>query len=165
MNRALILFRNPWICLAARLYLGAIFVAACLHKIANPGSFAVDIATYQFLPPWSVNAFAIVLPWVEALAGAMLIAGYRVRAAALLIVGMMVSFMIALTWALSNDIAMSCGCFASTAAEYDDPISWETLLRDGIWLALGVYVLLFDVSPLGVERLIKKWRRSDARQV
>lgn len=149
---------HAWIALVVRLYLGGVFLAACTHKIAHPEVFALDVATYQFLPLWSVNLFAIVVPWLELVAGAALILGLRVRAAALLVVGMMISFMIALAWALHLGLDMSCGCFASQAAEHNDPISWLTLVRDSVWLLQGAYVMLFDHNPLGLERLNQKRR-------
>ena len=63
--------------LAARVYLGGVFLFACWHKILEPGSFALDIATYQILPLGLVNLMAITLPWVELAAGVMLIVGVR----------------------------------------------------------------------------------------
>jgi hypothetical protein len=48
--------------LAARLYLAAIFLFACWHKILQPAAFALDIATYQILPLGLVNPLAIVCP-------------------------------------------------------------------------------------------------------
>ncbi len=137
-------------------------MAACLHKIAHPEVFAVDVATYQFLPLWAVNFFALVVPWVEAFTGVMLILGIRVRAASLLVMGMMISFMVALAWALHIGLDMSCGCFASQAAEEDDPISWHTLLRDSVWLVQSIYVLVFDRRAIGIECLLSKWRKSHA---
>ena len=153
---------HAWISVVVRLYLGGVFLAACLHKIAHPEVFALDVATYQFLPLWSVNFFALVVPWVEAFTGVMLIVGLRVRGASLLVMGMMISFMVALAWALHLGLDMSCGCFASQAAEEDDPISWHTLLRDSVWLIQSIYVLVFDRKAIGVERLISKWRQSHA---
>jgi uncharacterized membrane protein YphA (DoxX/SURF4 family) len=138
--------------LAARLYLGAIFVLASWHKIADPGAFAVDIATYQILPLVLVNPMAIVLPWVEMVAGLMLIVGFRTRAAALLIGAMMLMFTVAIAVAVSKGLDMSCGCFASQGTA-EDPISWRTILRDGSWLALALYVLLLDRAPWGIDRL------------
>ncbi|MCL2825483.1 MAG: hypothetical protein FWD57_15940, partial [Polyangiaceae bacterium] len=96
--------------------------------------------------------------WTEALAGVMLILGIRVRAASLLVAAMMVSFMVALGWALYLGLDMSCGCFASQAAAEDDPISLVTLLRDAGWLGLAIYVLVFDRDPIGVERIMR-WRK------
>jgi uncharacterized membrane protein YphA (DoxX/SURF4 family) len=149
---------HAWLALPARLYLGFVFIYACVHKIADPNAFALDVATYQFLPLSLVNIFALILPWVEAVVGVMIVAGFRTRAAALLIGGMMVAFMVALGWALYKGLDMSCGCFAS-ASEHD-PISGMTLLRDAGWLALSLYVLVFDRRPLGLDRLLS---RSDTR--
>jgi len=162
MNRFLAWRGHRWIALVVRLYLGGVFLAACLHKIAHPEVFAVDVATYQFLPLWSVNFYALVVPWVEAFAGAMLVLGIRVRGASLLVMGMMISFMVALAWALHQGLDMSCGCFASQAAAEDDPISWHTLLRDSVWLVQSIYVLVFDREAIGVEQIFKKRRQQHA---
>jgi putative oxidoreductase len=143
--------------LAARLYLGAIFLLACWHKLVEPGTFAVDIATYKILPLGLINLMAIVLPWVELFAGIMLIIGFRTRAAALLIAGMMAMFLVAISIALAKGLDMSCGCFASQGAA-EDPISWRTIVRDAGWLFLALYVLLLDRRPLGLDRLWPKER-------
>jgi uncharacterized membrane protein YphA (DoxX/SURF4 family) len=138
--------------LAARLYLGAIFLLACWHKILEPAAFALDIATYQILPLGLVNLLAIVLPWAELAAGLMLLFGFRTRAAALLMAGMMAMFTVAIATAVAKGLDMSCGCFASQGAS-EDPISWRTILRDASWLLLAVYVFIFDRRPLGLDRL------------
>ena len=145
---------HQWLGLPARVYLGLVFVIASWHKILDPGTFALDVATYQILPLWAVNGLALVLPWVELLAGGMLILGFRARAAALLVTVMMLSFIAALLWGLHLGLDMACGCFASQAATTDDPISWRTLARDGLWLALGLYVLILDRIPLGLDRIL-----------
>lgn len=136
--------------LAARWYLGAVFALACWHKIVDPGLFALDVATYQFLPLPLVNVFAIVLPWVELVAAVLLVIAFRTEAAALLVALMMLAFLVALGHALHLGLDMSCGCFAGSGAEAD-PISWRTIVRDLIWLLLALYVLVFDRRPLGVD--------------
>ena len=118
--------------------------------------FAVDVATYQLLPLWSVNFFALVLPYVELVAGAMLVVGYRVRASSLLILLMLLSFVTGIVWALHLGLDMSCGCFASQAAAKDDPISWLTVVRDSIWVAQAAYVLWLDKKPIGLDRWLTK---------
>jgi len=152
---------HAWIALLVRLYLGGVFLAACVHKIAHPGAFALDVATYQLLPLALVNSFAIVLPWTELFAGVCLVTGLRARAASALIAGMMLSFIVALAWALHLHLEMSCGCFASQGAA-NDPISWHTVLRDSAWLLMALYVLFFDTRPIGLERLIGKRRNAHA---
>lgn len=147
-----------WLAVPARWYLGMLFIGACLHKIADPHSFAVDIATYDILPLVLVNLAAITLPWIELAAGAMLLVGWRVRAASLLIAGMMVVFLAALTVALARGLDMSCGCFASQGAE-EDPISYLTILRDLWWLGLSLWVLVFDRGLAGIDHRLQ--RRSE----
>ena len=156
MNRFLNWRGHAWLAVPARLYVGAVFLMACYHKILQPGVFALDVATYQFLPLSMVNLFALTVPWIELVVGAMLVLGLRVQAGGLIVSGLMVSFMVALAWALHLNLDMSCGCFASQAAAEDDPISWHTLLRDSVWLVLGLYVMVFDRRPIGLERLVVK---------
>ena len=147
------IFDSHWLLLAVRLYLGFLFAAASWHKIMNPEMFALDVATYQLLPLWAINGFALILPWVELLAGVLLVLGLRTRAAALLVLCMMLSFTLALMWALHLGLDMTCGCFASQAATGDDPISWHTLVRDLAWLLMALYVVTLDRTPLGLDRI------------
>jgi uncharacterized membrane protein YphA (DoxX/SURF4 family) len=154
----------PLVCLLARVYLGGVFLMACWHKILDPASFAVDIATYQMLPVELVNPMAVVLPWIELLAGLMMVLGLGSRASGLLVSGMMAVFIVAVTSAWQRGLQMSCGCFASKAMA-EDPISGLTVLRDLGWLALGLVVLFFDRRPLGLDRFVGRWlgqRRSPA---
>jgi uncharacterized membrane protein YphA (DoxX/SURF4 family) len=147
---------HSFLALPIRLYLGVVFLFACVHKILEPSNFAVDIATYQILPLSFINIMAIVLPWLELIAGIMLVIGLRSRTGALLVAGMMAMFTVAVAIAVIRGLDMSCGCFASQGA-VDDPISWSTVARDAGWLALALYVWIFDRSSLGIDRLLT-WR-------
>ncbi len=149
----------PLLSVPVRWYLGVLFVGACLHKIAEPYAFAVDVATYDILPLWTVNLAAVALPWLELAAGLMLLAGWRVRTASLLVAGMIAVFLVALLIALGRGLDMSCGCFASQGAE-DDPISWLTALRDLTWLALAGFVLVADRGMGGVDWLLGRRGRA-----
>ena len=147
-----------------RIYLGIVFLLACLHKISYPESFAVDVASYQFLPLWAVNIFAIIMPILEFIAAVTIIIGFRSRASAMLIAGMMLSFIVALSWALNLGLDMSCGCFASNSLENEDPISSMTLVRDMVWFILALFVVLFDRTPIGVDYFLSKRSRKDETQ-
>ena len=148
---------HAWIALPLRLYLGGVFLVACYHKILHPAVFALDVAIYQMLPLELINLQALILPWVELFAGLMLIVGYRTRAASLLINAMMLMFIAALAFALAKGLDMGCGCFASEGG--DDPISFHTVLRDATWLAMGLYIMVFDSRPLGVDGLLLRRKR------
>ncbi len=139
-----------WAAVPVRWYLGVLFVGASLHKIAAPGAFALDVATYDILPLATVNLTALVLPWLELATGAMLLAGWRVRAASLLVAAMMAVFLAALVIALANGLDMSCGCFASEGAQ-ENPISRWTVVRDLVWLGMAGFVALADRGLAGAD--------------
>lgn len=149
-----------WLAVPARWYLGALFAGASWHKLVSPQAFAVDVATYDILPLALVNVAALTLPAVELAAGVLLLLGARIRAAALLVAGMMSLFVAALLVALFRGLDMSCGCFASQGAG-EDPISWLTVLRDAVWLGLSLLVLLGDRGLLGLDRFLLR-RSPDA---
>ncbi len=148
-----------WISVPARWYLGVLFAGASWHKISAPHDFAIDVATYGILPLALVNLTAITLPWLELVTGALLLLGVRTRAAATLVFGMMLVFLVALISALARGLDMSCGCFASQGAQHD-PISWVTAARDFFWLALSGFVLFFDRGFAGLEWAFERRRRS-----
>ena len=137
MSRALEWRGFGWLAVPMRWYLGGLFLLACLHKVADPGAFALDIATYDVLPLALVNLMALMLPWVELVAALLLLAGLRVRPAALLLCAMMVMFLAALLIALGRGLDMSCGCFASQGAA-NDPISALELKWHDESIAMGL---------------------------
>ena len=137
-----------------RIYLGLVFILAAVYKIADPYSFGLSIATYDILPLSLINLMAVMLPWVEVLVGVTLIIGLWTRASALAIAGMMIMFIIAVLIALSKDLHMSCGCFAS--AEAGEEISSGTVVRDLLWLAGAAYVLVVDDGRFGLDRFFSE---------
>jgi uncharacterized membrane protein YphA (DoxX/SURF4 family) len=83
---------RAWALLFARLVLGLIFLMAGIYKVFRltpVGHVQKWFLPYQntFLPGWSLWAVGLAIPFVELLAGALLILGLRIRAA-LLAVGM-----------------------------------------------------------------------------
>ena len=137
-----------------RIYMGVVFIMAALFKIYEPYQFGLSVATYQMAPLELINVFAIILPWVELFVGVAFIVGFWTRANGALIVAMMLMFLTALSWALSHDLQMSCGCFASQ--ETADEIGFHTIVRDLVWLALGLFPTLFDDGRFGLDGWIRK---------
>ncbi len=138
---------NSYFSLLLRIYIGAIFIYASIHKIIHPDIFAVDIATYDILPLSLVNLMAIILPYIEMVSGILIIIGPFQKEAALMISAMMTIFLIAIIIAIYKGINASCGCFASQSIE-EDPISYKTVIRDLIWLFITIYIFFFDKKPL-----------------
>jgi putative oxidoreductase len=102
---------HPWLTIRVQLALGAIFVIAAIPKIADPPSFAHMIYNYRLVPASLINLSALVMPWVELLAGLALILGIW-RAAARNLVGILLAiFIIAISINLARGNAIDCGCF------------------------------------------------------
>jgi len=137
---------HPWLGLLLRVYVGGVFIYASMYKINYPGEFAETIASYQLLPYWAINITALVMPWLELVSGALLILGVRTKSAAAVIGGMLILFSLAILVTLLRGIPIGCGCFTSV----EDPLGWDTLWRDLIWLAMTLQVYFYP-SALQLE--------------
>lgn len=132
------LIQNRWLNVALRYVLGFIFIYAAIGKIAQPEEFAKSIMYYRILPLAAVNVAAILIPWVELLAGLGLIGGVSIRGNAAIILGMLVMFSIAIAIALVRGLDISCGCFGTASAS---KIGW-TRLGEDIAMIVGAWVVL-----------------------
>jgi uncharacterized membrane protein YphA (DoxX/SURF4 family) len=85
-----------WAILFARLVLGLIFLMAGSWKVFTLGSVAharqlfVEPYAHTFLPQWALWATGTAVPWLELVAGALVLIGYRTRAALLVLGGVLV---------------------------------------------------------------------------
>lgn len=150
--------------LVVRLALGAIFLYACWFKIVDPYEFAINIATYQILPDSLVNVMALILPWLELTTGLLLVIGALSRESALVISGMLVMFIVAILIAMSKDLEISCGCFASEAAAAD--IGWPKVAEDALMLAGGIWVVMRGGGRISIDELASRLavRKRDDRK-
>lgn len=137
------ILQNSWIELAARWILGLTFIYASYHKILVPADFAKIVYGYDLFPNGAINLIAIVLPFIELIAGLALILGIYPPSAALIINGMLVAFIIVLAINLIRGHEFDCGCFsAKEAGAFSSAES--TLVRDIIYLVLGLQIFLFN---------------------
>lgn len=131
--------RHPALHRAAAVALGAVFLYASLEKIAQPRDFARIVYHYQVIGPSArlgylpANLLAIALPWTEAVAGLLLIAGVWRREAAAVVSMLLVTFLVAVGSALYRGIDIeNCGCFTVEGAGR----------QAGLWLLVGDAALL-----------------------
>ena len=89
---------------------------------------------------------AAALPWLEILAGGLLLAHRHVRAACLVLAALTTLFVAALLSVLARGLEVDCGCFGASVAV--SPV--EALLRDVLILVAAHMV--FHLRPL-YERL------------
>jgi len=137
---------------AARIALGAMFLYAGITKIADPAGFSQAVYNYHLLPAWLVNTTAILLPWVEVVAGTCLVLGLWIPGGALIVSGLLLTFTLALGFNLSRGLDIACGCFSTSATA--GKITWWYLLRDSSLLAAGLLVLSWDQGYLSLARAL-----------
>jgi uncharacterized membrane protein YphA (DoxX/SURF4 family) len=125
----------------SRLILGALFVFASIDKIIHPLAFAQVIHYYRLTPPELINFLALLFPWMELLAGLLLITGYRVKGSCLLINILLVFFIIVLAITTIRGINVACGCFSTSTAVKSNLV--VRIIEDIGMLILGLHVLLF----------------------
>jgi uncharacterized membrane protein YphA (DoxX/SURF4 family) len=148
------LLRSPALHLVVRLLLGLVFVYASLDKIATPAAFARIVYQWQVLGPVAANVVAVTLPWVELLAGLLLVVGAWKRDAAAVVAVLLVVFVVAAVFVLARGIDVdNCGC-TSVAAAGTAPswppawmrgVGWYLITRNLVMLA-GALLLVF-VEP------------------
>jgi len=117
--------------------LGAVFIYSGSLKILDPTGFAQAIANYKILPDSFIHVTALYLPWLEVLCGLSVLIPRWQKAAILLISGMTLIFMLAVTSAMLRSLDISCGCFGSRSAS----VGMETLWVDA-GILFGCYVWL-----------------------
>jgi len=118
-----------------RFALGVLFLWAALGKIADINHFAYDVHNFHLLPRAIENVFAMILPWVELVAGLLLILNVAPRSGVIVLGGLLVMFLVAIVSALIRNLDIACGCFGTKDAGVTGMI---TLFRDIGFLALAV---------------------------
>ncbi len=132
--------KNKWVECAARWCLGIIFVYASMHKIVNPAEFAKIIYGYKLLPPELINLIAITLPFIELTCGIALITGLWSRSTAIILNGMLLMFIVAISINLIRGLEFDCGCFSLNKAKQSPA---GLLVRDILWFLIGLIVIFY----------------------
>ena len=150
--------QSPRLQLVVRLLVGLMFVYASLDKIADPAAFARIVYQWQTVGPIPSNLVAVTLPWIELLAGLLLIVGIWRREAAAVVAVLLIVFIVAAVGVLVRGIDVdNCGCTSVAAAttapawppDWMRGVGWYLIARNLVLLA-GALVLIF-VEPRAEE--------------
>ena len=109
----LILFSNKYLLFLVRIILAFIFIYAGAQKIIDPEVFAISISNYRLLPTFSLNFFAITLPWTELITGILLLFGISVKENSTILFSMLLVFTISIIISLLRGLNIDCGCFGN----------------------------------------------------
>jgi len=139
------MINNRWLHLALRLGLGGFFLYASLDKITAPAAFARIVYQWQVLGPVPSNLVAVILPWVEALAGVLLVAGVWKREAAAVIAVLLVVFIVAAGSVMARGIDVeNCGCVSTARTEepgWFKGVGWFLIARNLVLLGTAVVLI------------------------
>lgn len=128
-----------WLCVLA---LAGLFVYAGAGKLARPEVFLGDVESYRLLPYWAARGVALYLPPLEIVCGLGLLFGGSRRAAAWLLAGLMLVFLVALGAARARGLEIACGCFGGGGGDEATNYLWlvvrDLLILGGLGLVLGL---------------------------
>ncbi len=111
---------SPWLTVRVQFVLAAFFAVAGFFKISDPPGFAHEIHNYGLLPGAAVNALALILPWLEVVAGIALFLGIARRSAARVLGILLLVFIVALSINLARGRPVDCGCFGTAKVQKTD---------------------------------------------
>ena len=134
-----------------RLALAAVFLLAAYSKIRPQASmpwsigavktslamFALEVDSYQLLPPSAVSTVAQLLPPFELFLGLWLLSGIAVRISALLTTLLLAGFFAVMVRSYALHLGINCGCFGP-----GEQLGPKTLIRDGSLLLLSIAVTI-----------------------
>jgi len=124
-----------------RIILAGVFLYAGHLKVKNPIQFTEDIRNYQLIPDPLPATLALSLPWLEILAALGVLTGLLYRGSLVLLAGMTLTFMAAITSAWARGLDISCGCFGGeSAGSTNYPLH---LFENSVLLGICVVLLLY----------------------
>jgi uncharacterized membrane protein YphA (DoxX/SURF4 family) len=151
-----------------RLALAGIFIFAAYAKMRPQAAmgwsgasvktslsmFAMQVDSYQLLPPQFVSPAAHFLPPFELFLGLWLLSGFLFRYSALVTTLLLGAFFVMMVRTYRMGLEINCGCFGP-----GERLGVATLLRDGSLLALAVAV------TIGAFILSRRARRNSSEPV
>lgn len=131
-------FRTGLLNAFLRITVGGAFIAAGVLKIAAPDKFAQDIGNYRLVPHEMIHLVAILLPWIEVVAGLSVLTGIWLKPGAMVIMGMTMLFFLVITSALARGLNIECGCFGTVGGRH---VGLTNLAIDSTLLILSTLLL------------------------
>lgn len=148
------LIDNNYLPFLLRIVLGGIFIYAAIGKILYPAEFSEAIANYQLVPVAVTNILAIVLPWVELIAGLFLLNGFKTQSANFILLVMICVFSFGAILAVARGLDINCGCFTESSRK----VGIIFLAEEAAMLLMSVCIYFFDKEKFSIDNLIKNYK-------
>lgn len=129
-----------WLC-------AVVFGLSSWGKLRDPLAFADSIAAYQLMPwRWAVSLAALVIPVLELLLAALVLANVWRRAALVATAGLTVIFTAALVSAATRGLEIDCGCMGGIGGAWNLPelsVRWA-IARNALLIFFAGWALWMD---------------------
>ncbi|MFC1557943.1 MauE/DoxX family redox-associated membrane protein [candidate division KSB1 bacterium] len=137
-----------------RFFLGIIFIAASIDKIANPEKLLEIINNYDIVPVFITPFAAIILPWIEFICGLFLLFGILIRSAASILIFLLVIFIFGISVNLYRGADIECGCFGLLFG--GESIGFHSIIRDIMIMVFAGILIYIDKNKWTIENYILK---------
>ncbi|WDZ87152.1 MauE/DoxX family redox-associated membrane protein [Micromonospora cathayae] len=144
---------RPWLAVAARLGLAAVWFLAGGSKVGDLAASGRAVHAYQVMPYDVATVVGAALPFVELALGVLLLVGLATRLAAGVSAALLTVFVAGIASAWARGLAIDCGCFGTGGelAAGQSPSYGPEILRDLGFLALAGFLLIWPRTPVSVD--------------
>lgn len=149
---------RPLTMFVLRIALAGIFIVAAYGKLLHTGALVATVENYNILPLPLARYFAYTLPWIEIIAGIMLLIGLGTRGSALALGLLLVSFIIAIAVNLHRGVSMACGCFDLFGM--NEKIGSSILFRDILFLLVAAALAYTKDFILSLDTYLERKTRT-----
>jgi putative oxidoreductase len=143
-----------WVSLAVRVALGGLFIFAGVMKLKDVQHFVQAVSAFKIIPQSAEHLSvltAFVVPWVEILAGALLVVGWWTRAAGLVLSAMLAAFITGILSVIVRGLDVKCTCFGEFEIPCTGPIGWCHVIRNTVLLAMALHTVWHGAGKLGID--------------
>ena len=140
---------NKYLLLFIRIFFGFIFIFAAISKVTDPLGFSQSIYNYKLMPDFIINLLAIAFPWIELVAGILLVFGISVKENSAILSGLLVIFIFAIAISLARGLDIDCGCFGTVDGS---KVGLMKILENIGLLLLGLILIKFDSRFLSLAK-------------
>ncbi|WP_313891180.1 MauE/DoxX family redox-associated membrane protein [Psychrobacillus sp.] len=139
------------ISLSCRIIIGLIFFSSAISKFSNMIEHIVVVRKYQILPPKAVKYFAYLDATIELIASLLILFGYRIELASLVILALVIVYTIAIIVNLiRGNRNMSCGCGGIIG---DHNLSWLLPIRNILICSIMVFLMNYNGHIFSIDSL------------
>ncbi len=145
------LFANPYLITTVRLLIGLMFILSGIAKLQDPKGFTMAVYNFRILPNALVELYATLIPYVELVAGVLLVIGLFTQLAAVGAFLTLLSFTFAIGWNLRRGARPDCHCFGNL---FSEELSSVLVVRNTVLMVILLPVMFVPSTFFAVQSVL-----------